>query len=198
MLLFNFSLPFQHFPTNKLTVNLSFLCGASLADGLSHQWQAFHAIIMGDNEQKSVWEAEVVIWVKKREYVRRKPEVSETDWLSPLSVGYCASVSACSPQRLPPFFILLQHFSFFAFFLPPSSPPSTAVSFSMSCFVSLFARDTCALLIFITFQTLFSARRLFFCYAYWHIALNDDFQRGPAHGGCGWLEPCVRPSRDRQ
>lgn len=84
---------------------------------------------MGDNEQKSVWEAEVVIWVKKREYVRRKPEVSETDWLSPLSVGYCASVSACWPQRLPPFFILLQHFSFFAFFLPPSSPLSTAVSF---------------------------------------------------------------------
>lgn len=149
---------------------------------------------MGDNEQKSIWEAEVVIWVKKREYVRRKPEVSETDWLSLLSVGYCASVSACSPQRLPPFFILLPHFSFFA--SPPPPPPllsrQLCLFHVLFCFIVCERRSCTA--DFYHFSDSVLRQTIVFLLCSLTHCLNDDFQLGPVRtvAVC-----CSSPARDR-
>lgn len=130
-------------------------------------------------KQKSIWEADVIIWENKS--VCKKPE-SETDWLSLLSVGYCCVRVCAFASALPPFFIWLASTLSFLF-----SALNSRV-FSLSCFVSLYVRVVHVLQIFISFwvcscQTVVSVLLPDTLLNWWFSALSCVCDCVP---GCDW------------
>lgn len=179
----NFYFLFKHYricQEYKLTVKWSFLCSAFFVDRLSHQGQAFHGNIKGDNEQKSIWEAEVVIWLKKSVHVQEARGVRDRLTLSVLCRLLCVRVCVFA-SALPPFFIwLASTLSLLGFFSP--SPLDSCVFFHV-LFSFIVCKSRSCTADFCLFQTLFATRQLFLLCLMAHY-WNDDFQLGPVQWNC--------------